>query len=83
MDNQKINNYKAWTSACPVHFLWDGNGSGRRIVRFGFAFIILALSAVCADKLWPNFGLNRFTYGLLQFGVLIWLYGKLRSYIKF
>lgn len=83
MDNKQSKNCKTWISTCPVHFLWDGNSGGRKIVRFGFAFVILALAAVCADRLWPRFELNRFALGLLQFGVLIWIYGKIRSCIKF
>jgi hypothetical protein len=33
-------------SACPVHFLWDGRGKGRALVRFGF--LGLAAAAACA-----------------------------------
>ena len=33
-------------SACPVHFLWDGRGKGRVLVRFGF--LGLAAAAACA-----------------------------------
>lgn len=33
-------------SACPVHFLWDGRGRGRSLVRFGF--LGLAAAAACA-----------------------------------
>ncbi len=36
-------------SACPVHFLWDGRGRGRALVRSGFlgflAAILLGLAA--------------------------------------
>lgn len=30
------------TSACPVHFLWDGRGKGRALVRLGFLGFLLA-----------------------------------------
>jgi hypothetical protein len=29
-------------SACPVHFVWDGNGVGRPFVRIGFLGALLA-----------------------------------------
>lgn len=33
------------TSSCPVHFLWDGRGTGRVLVRAGFLGFLLA--AMC------------------------------------
>lgn len=44
-------------SSCPVHFIWDGRGIGRPLVRYGFlglvAAAILATGAVAfrADAL--------------------------------
>jgi hypothetical protein len=32
-------------SACPVHFVWDGNGQGRPWVRIGFVLALLAGAA--------------------------------------
>ena len=29
-------------SACPVHFIWDGNGLGRPLVRLGFMLAVMA-----------------------------------------
>jgi hypothetical protein len=29
-------------SACPVHFIWDGRGRGRGLVRGGFLGLIVA-----------------------------------------
>ncbi len=29
-------------SACPVHFIWDGRGRGRTLVRAGFLAALLA-----------------------------------------
>lgn len=29
-------------SACPVHFLWDGRGGGRTLVRLGFLGLVVA-----------------------------------------
>ena len=29
-------------SACPVHFLWDGLGHGRALVRLGFLGLLVA-----------------------------------------
>jgi hypothetical protein len=35
-------------SACPVHFVWDGNGAGRPVVRVGFLLLLLASMVVAA-----------------------------------
>ena len=32
-------------SGCPVHFVWDGNGSGRPWVRIGFVLALVAGAA--------------------------------------
>ncbi len=66
-------------SACPVHFLWDGRGVARRLVRFGFAAIILAMSFKTADRLWPHLGLDQVAAPALMFGGLLWGYGQLKS----
>ena len=50
-------------SGCPVHFIWDGHGVGRPLVRSGFLGILLAgalmsgssmpaLHALAAPGLW-------------------------------
>ena len=37
-------------SACPVHFLWDGRGNGRALVRAGFlGFLVAAILAFVAN----------------------------------
>ena len=38
-------------SACPVHFLWDGRGKGRALVRAGFLGFLLAAMLAFAGKL--------------------------------
>jgi hypothetical protein len=35
-------------SACPVHFVWDGRGVGRPLVRAGFLLFLLAGTLVTA-----------------------------------
>ncbi|HEY4221443.1 MAG TPA: hypothetical protein VGO62_08870 [Myxococcota bacterium] len=37
-------------SACPVHFLWDGRGHGRSLVRAGFLGFLIAALLACAWK---------------------------------
>lgn len=32
-------------SACPVHFVWDGRGPGRPLVRIGFMGLLIAGAA--------------------------------------
>jgi hypothetical protein len=42
-------------SACPVHFVWDGNGLGRPFVRVGFLLIVItALLATGAIMIHDN-----------------------------
>ena len=31
-------------SSCPVHFIWDGVGKGRMLVRWGFFGLVLAFA---------------------------------------
>ena len=66
-------------SACPLHFLWDGKGQARKLVRFGFATIILSMSLKMGDRLWPSLGLNQVAAPGLMFGGLLWGYGQLKS----
>jgi hypothetical protein len=35
-------------SNCPVHFVWDGNGLGRPVVRIGFLLLLVAGGALSA-----------------------------------
>lgn len=35
----------ARVSACPVHFIWDGRGRGRTLVRAGFLGVLAAFVA--------------------------------------
>jgi hypothetical protein len=37
-------------SACPVHFLWDGRGHGRVLVRAGFLGFLLAGMALSLSR---------------------------------
>jgi len=37
-------------SACPVHFIWDGRGHGRQLVRFGFLGLLGAALAWAAAR---------------------------------
>ncbi len=80
MDETRLQNtdYRR-LSACPLHFLWDGKGPACKLVQFGFAFIILAMSLKMGDRLWPSLGLNTVAAPSLMFGGLIWGYGQLKS----
>jgi len=37
-------------SSCPVHFVWDGLGSGRMCVRWGFWGLTLALALLSLGR---------------------------------
>jgi hypothetical protein len=41
------------TSGCPVHFVWEGQGRGRAVVRWGFMALLAAGAWMCGAKLWP------------------------------
>ena len=82
MDSIK-NKYKetlSRISACPVHFLWDGRGSARMLVRIGFMAIILGLMLKIGEKIWPTLSIEAITEPVLTFGVLLWIYGQLKSF---
>jgi len=80
MDNHSNETWRR-ISACPLHFLWDGRGSARKLVRFGFMALMGGMVLYFGDKLWPALDLNRLAKPTLLFGVLIWIYGQVRSFL--
>lgn len=38
-------------SACPVHFIWDGRGRGRTLVRAGFLAALLAFGLAMLSQI--------------------------------
>jgi hypothetical protein len=40
------------TSGCPVHFIWDGKGVGRPVVRAGFMLLLVASMVAVAVQMW-------------------------------
>jgi hypothetical protein len=41
-------------SNCPVHFVWDGNGLGRPVVRLGFLLALVAGAAMSAGVMFAS-----------------------------
>lgn len=41
-------------STCPVHFVWDGNGVGRPVVRLGFLLILITGTLMSAGLMFAS-----------------------------
>jgi hypothetical protein len=41
-------------SGCPVHFVWDGVGRGRKMVRATFVGLLAGGALLCAARMWPG-----------------------------
>lgn len=69
----------ARVSACPVHFLWDGMGKGRVLVRTGFlGFLAAAMLGTCGTMM----HVMRATEGaavVAAVAAVVWCAGQLAS----
>jgi hypothetical protein len=63
-------------SGCPVHFVWDGAGMGRPIVRFGFMLLLAAGLWITAAALWPQAALRVSSPWVLGAAVGVWGLGQ-------
>lgn len=61
-------------SACPVHFIWDGNGYGRPLVRVGFMLMLVAGASLTMSRVVPE--ATAFGKGALLVAVGLWLLGQ-------
>ena len=83
MDNvkNKFQESLSRITACPVHFLWDGRGQARKMVRLGFLGITLGLLLTVGTKIWPASFLQTVAEPVLIFGGLVWTYGQFKSFL--
>ncbi len=60
-------------SACPVHFVWDGNGYGRPVVRVGFMMLLVGALLTTA-----GFFVGGVVIGkpLVLVAAIVWLLGQ-------
>lgn len=71
-------------SACPVHFIWDGLGKGRMLVRWGFFGLVFALAVFTGTK-WMHLDVARpVALGLLGVSLALYVVGQaLSSVVRF
>ena len=68
-------------SACPVHFIWDGRGKGRTLVRAGFLGFLatgVALTGALALKVEV---MNTVGLGLLALSFASYGIGQVMSFV--
>lgn len=64
------------TSACPVHFLWDGRGKGRALIRAAFLGFLVAGMFFTAGK-WLRFEALETAGGVVGLlSLLSWVLGQ-------
>jgi hypothetical protein len=64
-------------SACPVHFLWDGRGKARILVRAGFLGLLAAGMLFTAASLVRLEALAPIALGLALASATSWVLGQL------
>ena len=62
-------------SACPVHFLWDGRGFGRRYVRGGFFGLVLAGVLYFGNRAF-GLGLGHVFVDFAWMSLAVWAVGQ-------
>ena len=64
-------------SACPVHFIWDGNGYGRPLVRIGFLLLLVAGAALTMGRVVPS--VLDIGQSVFAVAVAVWLLGQIAT----
>ena len=63
-------------SACPVHFVWDGNGFGRPVVRVGFLLLLASCLTTAAGQISKCAVVFDIGKGALAAALVVWLVGQ-------
>lgn len=69
------------TSACPVHFLWDGKGRGRLFVRSGFLGLVVAGMFGTGASLLHVDSAGPLALALVGLAGASWSFGQLLSFL--
>lgn len=69
------------TSACPVHFLWDGKGRGRLFVRSGFLGLIVAGMFGTGATLMRASEVGPIALAILGLAGASWTFGQILSFL--
>lgn len=64
------------TSACPVHFLWDGRGKGRALVRGAFLALLVAGMCFTAGRWLRMDALEMVATAVAALAGAAWLVGQ-------
>jgi hypothetical protein len=62
-------------SACPVHFIWDGRGRGRTLVRAGFLGALLAFGLAMLSQIVHVDVVRTVALAVGALGVTAWCVG--------
>ncbi|MEW5848694.1 MAG: hypothetical protein AB2A00_07755 [Myxococcota bacterium] len=68
-------------SGCPVHFLWDGLGRGRTLVRLGFMALLLWGALATGASLLQLREVREPLGAVLLVVVAVWGLGQLLSFV--
>ena len=63
-------------SNCPVHFVWDGNGLGRPVVRLGFLLLLVAGATLSAGLMLASKSTSSAGMSVAVVGICVWLLGQ-------
>lgn len=63
-------------SNCPVHFVWDGNGLGRPVVRLGFLLLLVAGATLSAGLMLASKVTSSAGMSVAVVGIGVWLLGQ-------
>lgn len=63
-------------SNCPVHFVWDGNGLGRPVVRLGFLLLLVAGATLSAGLMLASKATSSAGMSVAAVGIVVWLLGQ-------
>lgn len=64
-------------SNCPVHFVWDGNGVGRPVVRLGFLMVLAGGLLVTGTEMLHLEAAAGPARMFLLAGVVVWALGQI------
>ena len=63
-------------SNCPVHFVWDGNGLGRPVVRLGFLLLLVAGTTLSAGLMLASKATSSAGMSVAVVGIVVWSLGQ-------
>jgi hypothetical protein len=69
-------------SACPVHFVWDGRGVGRPLVRAGFMGFLVTGAFVTAAVMLHSTVLRDAAAWILGGSALAWALGQAATFLR-